>query len=189
MADRDFAVVAHAYGGSLTKDIGPPGAGWERTQDRAFFSQSLVACHLGSHAQLAVDLMGIGVGQELVEQAVGSVEVSDVFGGEQRREPALIIEMTAFNFTLGLGGWGIAQRHPVEVKGRAQLSERVGSMGEEQGMVVDVQSQGQALRAERLFEETQMGQQGFGVIEPGGHVEAGGIVEQVQQNVFAVLKC
>ena len=70
-ANSNLAVVAHAHGGSLAPDQGPPRAGGHRTQDGVFFSHRLIPCGLGRGAQFPVDLVGVGVGQEQVEQVIG----------------------------------------------------------------------------------------------------------------------
>ena len=55
---------------------------------------------------------------------------------------------TPFDFALGLGGGGEAQGDAVEVERGAQLGERVGVMGVEEGVVVDIEGQGQAVGLE-----------------------------------------
>ena len=56
-----------------------------------------------------MDFVLVGVGQELVEQAVGPFEFEDVVGGQERREAFLPVVVAAFDFAFGLGRGGVAQ--------------------------------------------------------------------------------
>ena len=77
---RDFAVVADADRGSLAPDMGPPGTGGDGAQDGAFLGAGLLACGLGSDPEFALKFVLVGVGQELVQQAVGPFEFQDAVG-------------------------------------------------------------------------------------------------------------
>lgn len=180
-ADGDFAVVADAHAGLLAPDVGPPRTGRRRTQDGAFFGQSLRACGVRGGAQFAVDFMLVGVGQKLVEQVVGSGQFEDAVGGQQGREAFLPVVVAAFDFALGLGRGRVAQGHAVEVERGAQLGEGVRGVGEEEGVVVHVEGQGQAMGLEGAGEKVQVGQEGFAFVEAGTRVDAGGVVEQIEQ--------
>jgi hypothetical protein len=188
MTDRDLAVVTDADWGLLAKDKRPPRAGWDRTQDGALVPKSLSAGRLRGLAQFAVDLVSIGVGQELIQQTIGTLQLHDLFGGEEGWQATLEIEVTAFNFAFGLGGRSVAEGYPVEVKRGPQLSEGIGGVGEEQGMVVYVKPQWQAPGAKGPIQEVQVGQEGFGRIEPRTDVETGGVVQEVEQDVFMGLE-
>jgi hypothetical protein len=72
----------------------------------------------------------------------------------------------------------------VEVEGLAQLGEGVGVVGVKEGVVVHVEGQGQAVGLEDAGEEIEVGQEGFGVIEACAGVEARGVVEDVQEDLF-----
>ena len=180
----DFAVVAHAHRSALAPDMGPPRAGRDGPQDRALFGQGLLASGVGSGTQFAVDFVLIGVRQELVEQLVGACQFQDGVGCQQGRQAFLPVVVAAFDFTFGLRGGGVAQGDTVEVEGRAQLGEGVGSVGEEKRMVVHVEGQRQAMSGEGSGQEVQVGQQGFSFIEAGAGVVAGGGVEQVEQGLL-----
>ena len=56
---------------ALAPDKGPPGTEGHGTQDGMFFCHRLVLGGLGRGAQFPVDLVGVGVGQEQVEQVIG----------------------------------------------------------------------------------------------------------------------
>lgn len=147
-ADGYFAVIADADVDALTPDKGPPGAVGSGTQDRAVFGTGLLTCGCWSGAQFAVDFMLVDVGQELVEQTVGAFEFQDAVCRQEGRQAFLPVVMTTFDFALGLGGGGEAQGDAIEVERGAQLGERVGVMGVEEGVVVDIEGQGQAVGLE-----------------------------------------
>ncbi len=70
------------------------------------------------------------------------------------------------------------------MEGLAQLREGVGVVGVEEGVVVDVDGQGQAVRLEDAGPEVEVGQEGFARVEAGAGVEAGGVVEDVQGDLL-----
>ena len=180
-ADGDFAVVADAHGGALAPDVGPPRAGRSGAQDGALFAQGLLACGVRGGAQFTVDFVLIGVGEELVEQGVGRGQFEDLVGGQQGREAFLPVVVAAFDFAFGLRGGGVAQGHAVEVERGTQLGEGVRVVGVKEGVVIHVEGHGQAVGDEGPGQEVQMSQQGFARVEAGTGVEAGGVVEQIQQ--------
>ena len=124
------------------------------------------------------------MGQELVQEAVGAFQFEDAVGGQQWGEAFLPVVVPAFDFAFGLGCGGVAQRDAVEVKGRAQLSEGVGVVGVEEGVVVHVEGQWEAVGLEGTGQEVQVGQEGFAGVEPCAGVVAGGIIEEVEQNLL-----
>src|ERR1035441_7399551 len=141
-ADGDFAVIADAEVEALTPDKGPPQAVGDGTQDRAVFGAGLVTCGGWSGAEFTVDLVLVDVGQELVEQTVGVFEFQDAVGRQEGRQAFLPVVMTTFDFVLGFSGGGEAQGDAIEVERGAQLGERVGVMGVEEGVVVNIEGQG-----------------------------------------------
>ena len=183
-ADRDFAVIADADAGLLAPDEGPPRAGGDGTQDGAFFPAGLAVCGVRGGGEFAVEFVLVDVGQELVEQAVGRDEFTDAVGGEERGEAFLPVVVAAFDFTFGLGCWGGAEGDAVAVEGGAELGEGVGSVGEEEGVVVHVEGQGQAVGLEGAGEEVEVGQEGLAFIESGTDVVAGGVVQEVEPDLF-----
>ena len=122
--------------------------------------------------------------QELVEQAVGAFEFEDLIGGQEGREAFLPVVVTAFDFAFGLRGRGVAQRDAVEVEGLTELGEGVGVVGVEEGVVVHVKGQGQAVGLEGARQKIEMGQEGFAGVEAGSGVVTGGGVQQVQQGLL-----
>lgn len=182
--DGNLAVVANAHGGLLAPDKEPPRAAGHGAQDGAFFGQRLLPCGLRSHPQFAVDFVFVGVGQELVEQVIGSFQFEDFIGGQEGREAFLPVVVAAFDFAFGLGGGGVAQGDAVEVERGPELGVGVGGVGEEEGVVVHVEDQGQAVGLKGAGEEVEVGQEGFAFVEAGPGVVARGVVEEIQQSLF-----
>ena len=183
-ADRDLAVVADAHVGLQAPDERPPGAGRGRTEDGSSLGQSLLASGVGGSAQFAVDFVLVDVGQELVEQAVGAVQFEDLVGGQQRGQAFLPVMVAAFNFAFSLRGGGVAQVHPVKVEGLAKLGEGLRIMRVEEGVVVHVERQRQAVGLKASGQEIEVGQERLAGIEAGARVVAGGVVQKVEQHLF-----
>ena len=59
------------------------------------------------------------------------------------------------------------------------------AVGEDERVVIDVKRQGQAVGLESLRQEVEMCQEGFGRIEPGPSIIVGGIIQEVEQDMFA----
>ena len=177
VVNGDFAIIADADMGALAPNIGPPGTGGGGAQNRAFFRQGQVASRVRGGAEFAVDFVLVGVGKQLVEQVVGPAEFEDLVGGQERGQTFLPVVVTAFDFTFGLRSGGVAQGDPIEVEGGAQLGEGVGVVSVEEGMVVHVEGQGQAVGLESAGEEIEVRQESFAGIEAGAGVVAGGVVD------------
>ena len=128
--------------------------------------------------------MLIDVREELVEQTVGTFEFDDVIGSEKWWEAFLPVVMAAFDFAFGLRGWRIAELDAVKVEGLAELGEGIGVMGVKEGMEVHIQGERQAVGFEDCGEEVQVGQKGFGGIEACADIEARGIVQDVEEDLF-----
>ena len=131
-----------------------------------------------------MDFVLVGVGQELVQEGVGAFEFEDAVSRQERRETFLPVVVAAFNFAFGLWGRGVTQGHAVEVEGGSELGEGVGIVGVEKGMEVDVESQGQAFGLEDAGKEVEVGQKGFARVAAGTGVDAGGVVEEIQENLL-----
>ena len=183
----DLAIITDPNLGLEAPDIRPPWAGRCGAQDGAFFGQSQRFGRLRSGAQFAVNLVEIYVGQDLVQQCIGRFEIAKVLSGEQSWKALLPEVMASLNLALGLRGGSIKQRHPVEVQSGAQLSKSFRGVGEEKGMVIDVECQGQAVRAEGPREEIEVSQERFGRIEAGTNVIAGCVIQDIEQHLFIQL--
>jgi hypothetical protein len=184
VANGDLAVVADAHAGLLAPDVRPPRALRSGAKDGAFIGEGLLVDRVGCPAQFAVGFVLVGVGDELVEQLVGSGKFDDAIGGQQGNEAFLPVVVAAFDFALGLGRGGVEEFDAVEVKGGAELGEGVGVVGVEEGVEVHIEGQGQAVGLEGAGEEVEMGEQGFGGIETRARVEACGVVEDFEEDLF-----
>jgi hypothetical protein len=184
VAPGDFAVVADADAGLLAPDVGPPRALRSRTDYGALVGEGLVLGRVGCLAEFAVAFVVIGVRDELVEELVGPGEFDDALGGQQGDEAFLPVVVAAFDFAFGLGRWGVEEFDPVEVEGRAKLGEGVRIVGVEEGVEVHIEGQGQAVGLEGAGKKVEMGEEGFGGIETGAGIEAGGVVEDFQQDLL-----
>jgi hypothetical protein len=184
IANGDFAVVADADAGLLAPDEGPPRAWRCRTDHGSFFGEGLLVGGVGRLAEFAVDFVLVGVRDELVEEVVGPDQFHDVVGGQEGNEAFLPVVVAAFDFAFGLRGGGVEEFDVVEVEGRAELGEGVGVVGIEEGVVVHIKGQGQAVGLENTGEKIEMGQEGFARVEPCAGVEPRGVVEDFQQDLF-----
>lgn len=99
-------------------------------------------------AEFAMDFVLVGVREELVEELVGGGEFEDVVGGEEWDESFLPVVVAAFDFAFGLGCGGVEEFDAVEVEGCAELGEGIWVVSVEEGMVVHVECQGQAVDLE-----------------------------------------
>jgi hypothetical protein len=117
---------------------------------------------------------------------VGAFQLKDVVGGQEGWEAFLPVVVAAFDFAFGLRGGGVAQGDAVEVQRGPELGVGVGGVSEEEGMVVHVEHQGQAVGLEGAGKEVQVGQEGFAGVEASSGVVAGGVVEEVQQALLGV---
>ena len=179
-ADRDATVVRDFDDGAFTPDEGPPRAAWDGTEDGTVFFFGGVPGLLGFHLEFAVEFVLVAMLAQIGDVGIGAGELGDVFAGEKGGEPILPELVFAFNFSFGLRRGGVAERDAVEVEGLAELGEGVGGMGEEEGVEVYVEFEGQAAFEEGGGEEVVIGQQVFVLVEFGASEEAAAIVEQVE---------
>src|SRR5689334_9260584 len=110
------------------------------------------------------------MGQQLIQQMVGRFELENVVSSQQRWQPFLPVVMASFDFAFGLWGGRVAQGHAVEVQRGAELSEGIGCVSEEKGVVVHVESQGQAVGLENARQEVQVRRERFARVEPRAYV-------------------
>lgn len=183
-ARRDLAVLAHAHAGLLTPDVGPPRTRRGRTDDGTISGEGLLVGRVRGQTQFAMDFLLVGVLEELVQEMIGGDQVDDAFRGKEGNQALLPVIVTPFDLAFGLGRGGVEEFDAVEVEGVAELGEGVGIVGVEEGMVVHVECQGQAVCLKDAGEKVQMGQEGFGRIEACARVEARGVVEDVQEDLF-----
>jgi hypothetical protein len=107
-----------------------------------------------------------------------------VFCGEEWDEAFLPVVVAAFDFAFGLRGWGVKEFDAVEVKCRAELGESVWVMSVEEGVVVHIKGEREAVGLEDTGEEVEVSEQGFAWIEARAGVETGSVVEDFQEDLF-----
>jgi hypothetical protein len=179
-----LAVITDADAGLLTPEVGPPRAVGSGTDDGTFFCEGLLVGGRRCHAEFSVDFVLVGVGQEWGEQLVGAGQFDDVVGGQEGDETFLPVVVAAFDFAFGLRGGGVEELDAVEVAGCAELGEGVRVVSVKEGVVVHVKRQGQAVGLEDAGKEVAVGQAGFAWVEACAGVEAGGVVENLQEDLF-----
>ena len=144
-------------------------------------------CGVGSGAEFAVDFVGVGVGEELLEEGVGGFEGEDWIGGEQGWKPFLPVVVAALDLAFGLGSGGVAQGDAVKVEGLAELGEGVRGVSEKEGVIIDVEGERESVDEEDAGEEIEVGEEGLGRVKTCASVEAGGVVEDVEEGLFLKL--
>ena len=183
-ADGGFAVVADADGGAEAPDETPPGAGRRRAEFGAVLGEGEAVGGVWSGAEFAVDFVGVGVGEKLIEEGVGGFEGEDLVGGEQGREAFLPVVVAALDLAFGLGSGGVAQGDAVKVEGLAELGEGVRGVGKKEGVAVDAEGEREAVGEEDTGEEIEVGEERLARVKTGAGVEASGVVEDVEEGLF-----
>ena len=123
----------------------------------------------------------------MVEQSVCGFETKDVLGSKEGWETFLPIVVTALDFAFCLWSGSKTQGDAVEVQGGAELGKCLGSVSEEERMIVDVESQWQAVSEEDAGKKIEVGEQVFAVVKAGARVEPGGVIEDIEENLFVAL--
>lgn len=94
------------------------------------------------------------------------------------------VVVATFDFAFCLRCGCEAEGDAVEAECGSELGEGVGSVGEKEGVIIDVESQRKPVEEEDGGEEIEMGGEGFGGVKAGTCVEAGGVVEDVEKHLF-----
>lgn len=179
-ADGYAAVWSDFDGDAFTPDKGPPGTARDGTQGGAAFFQGGVPRLLGFHLEFAMHLVLVAVAAQVLDVGIGLVEVLDAFAGEVSGEAVLPELVFAFDLAFGLGRGRVAKAHAVEAQRLAELGEGVGDVGEEEGVEVHVELEGQAVFEEGGGEEVEVGEEGFARVEFGAGEHPAAIVEHVE---------
>ena len=124
-------------------------------------------------AQIAMEAQGVDV-------RVGFLDFSDLLAGEIRGKAPLPKLVFTFDFTLCLRCWSVKETNLIEAKGRAELGQSVRGLGEENGVIIDVELEWPAVGQEGGGEKIQVGEKEFSFIEFGAHEEAAAIVEHIE---------
>jgi len=179
-ADRHAAVGADLECRADTPNIRPPRAARGGAQDGALFLLGEFPGSFRGHAQFAMGFVGVAMESQSVDVMVGGFDLGNLFAGEIGREPALPELVFALDFALGLRGWGIKEADVVELERPAELGQRVGILGEEDGVIIDVDLERSAVDQESGGEEIEIGEEEFSAIEFGADEHAATIVEHVE---------
>ena len=126
-----------------------------------------------------MNLLGVAMGSQRVDVGIGRFNFADVFTGKKGGQASLPKLMFAFDFAFGLGRRGVTQADVVELKGPAQLGERVGIVGEKDAVIVDVELQGPAVGLEGGGQEIEVGKQ-FPLVDFGTSEQAAAIIEHIE---------
>ena len=114
---------------------------------------------------------------------VRSRDVMDVLGGKQCGNPALPILVFPFDLPLGLRRGRVSERHTVEFQRPSQLGQGVRILGEEEAVIVDVESQRKAMLPKSCRQKVHVGQQVFPLVDLRFHEQAAAIVEHVEHGI------
>jgi hypothetical protein len=178
--DGDAAIVGDFDDGAFTPDEGPPGTARDGAQDGAFLFFGGVPGLLGFHLEFAMEFMLIAMEAQGGEVRIGLSEIGNVFAGEVGGEAILPVLVFAFDFAFGLGCGCVAETHAIEAQGLAELGEGVGDVGEEEGVEVHVEFEGQAAFAKGGGEEVVISQEVFVLVEFGAGEETAAIIEHIE---------
>ena len=179
-ADGGPAIRADCQWGPDAPDIVPPRAARDRPHHGAVFLPGLIPGALRSLSEFAVDFVGIAVGAQRVDVEIGDGDLVDLFAGEVGREAALPVLMFAFDFAFGLRCGRVIQADVVELERPAQLGQRVGHIGKEEAVVIDIELQRPPVRQKRGGEEVVVGEQQFALVESGAGKQAAAIIQHVE---------
>ena len=161
-------------------NIRPPRATWGWAQHGAFFFFGQFPSALRGHAQFAVGFVDVVMEAQGIDMRVGQIEFGDLFAGEIGWESALPELVLALDFSFGLGCWGIQETNVIKFECRAELSQGLGILGEEHGMVIDVDLQWSSVTQERGGQEIEVGQEEFAAIDFGTDEHPATIVEHIE---------
>ncbi len=179
-ADGNAAIEADLERSADTPNIRPPRAARGWAQDGPLFFLGEFPGLLRGHAQFAMGFVGVAMKSQSVDVWVGSFDLGNLFAGEIGRKPALPELMLALDFSLGLRCRGIQETNVVELERPAQLGQRVGILGEKDGVIIDVDLERSAVAQESGGEELQVEQEKLSAIKFGTDEHAGTIVEHIE---------
>ena len=163
-ADGHTTITADLDGGAYAPHVIPPGTAGCWTQDGAFFFSGLIPGSLRRLAQFAMDFLSVALRPESGDMGIGSCDFGNLFAGEVGRESALPELMFAFDFAFGLGRGGIAETDVIELERPAQLGQGVRIVGEKDTVVIDVDLERTSVGQESVWEEVEVGEQEFALI-------------------------
>ena len=125
----------------------------------------------------------VAMQSQSIDVGVGDFDLRDLFTDEVRRKSSLPELVLALDLPLGLRRWSIQEANVVELERPAQLGERVRILGEEDGVIIDVDFQRSAIAQESGGEKIKVGQEEFSIVKFGADKEATAVVEHVEHRV------
>ena len=161
-------------------NIRPPGAARGRPEDGSLLLLGNVPRALGGEFEFAMGLFGIAMESQGVDVKIGFMNFSDEFASEIGRKALLPELVLPLDFALGLRRWGITEANVVEAESGAKLSQSVGRLGEEHGVIIDVELEGSSISEKGGRKEIQVGQKKLSFIEFGADEKATAIIEHVE---------
>ena len=93
----------------------------------------------------------------------------------------------SLDFAFGLGSRGVAQGDFVKAQGAAELGKGLWLTGEEEGMVIDVKGQRQAVLTKGGWEEVEMSREVFALVDAGSGDQAAVVIDEAQKRRLALL--
>ena len=187
IADADFSVAANAGFGALSKDVGPPRAFWGWSQDGAFLSECLVPGGLRGGGDFAMFFHLVMVFAQGIEQVICRGQLINIFGLKERGQTFLPELVTALDFAFGLGSGSITEGDDIKAQSGGQLGVSLWGVGEEEAVIIDIETEGQTVGLEDAAEEVHVGEESFTWVKTGAEDDAAVIVEDVEQTGLPVL--
>ena len=163
--DGDSTVVSDAHALATAPDVVPPGASFAGPQRVALAAFGPLPGSLRCLVEFTVVFCAVVMLAQLLKQLVGGLDPGDAFGGKERWQAVLPVVMQAFYFTFGLWGGRVLQADAVKVEGSAQLGERIGGVGVEEAVIVDIQGEGQAVLQEGPGQDVVVAGKHFALVE------------------------
>ena len=179
-ADGNTSVGSDFQRGPKAPNIRPPGASRGWSQDGTLLLFSNVPRPLGREFEFAVRLPGIAMEAQGLDVRVGLFHVGDALAGEIGGQALLPELVFAFDFALGLRSWSVKETNVVEGQGRAELGQSVRRLGEEHGVIIDIELEGAAVGQEGGGEEIQIGEQELTIVEFGADEKTAAIIQHVE---------
>ena len=179
-ADRNAAVGADLDGRTGTPNVRPPRASWGWTKNGSLFLLRGFPSMLRSHPQFAMGLVDIAMEPQSLDMGIGGFHVANLFAGEIGWESTLPELVFTFDLSFGLGCWSIKEADVVELESPAQLSHRFGILGEENGVIIDVDLQRPSIDDKGRRQEIKVRQEQFSIVELGSNEKAAAIIEHIE---------
>ena len=104
----------------------------------------------------------------------------DAFAGEIGWKTLLPELVFPLDLALRLRRWGIKEANVVKAESRAQLGQSIRSLGEEHGVIIDVELEWPSIGQKGGRKEIQVGQKKLSFIEFGSDEKATAIIEHVE---------